>query len=74
MKNAIRKGAFDDLNKGSGALGKVKCKVVALSGAPPEELYEIAAKRLKINSVLTRCIVKGEALKSPPFWRFSGGF
>ena len=27
-----------------------------------------------INSVQTRCIVKGEAQKSPFFWRFSGGF
>ena len=26
------------------------------------------------NSVQTRCIVKGEAQKSPLFWRFSGGF
>ena len=26
-----------------------------------------------INSVQTRCIVKGEAQKSPLFWRFSGG-
>ena len=28
----------------------------------------------KNNSVQTRCIVKGEAQKSPLFWRFSGGF
>ena len=28
----------------------------------------------KLNSVQTRCIVKGEAQKSPLFWRFSGGF
>ena len=27
-----------------------------------------------IDSVQTRCIVKGEAQKSPLFWRFSGGF
>ena len=27
-----------------------------------------------INSVQTRCIVKGEAQKSPLFWRFSGAF
>ena len=27
-----------------------------------------------INSVQTRCIVKGEAQKSPFFWRFSGVF
>ena len=27
-----------------------------------------------INSVRSRCIVKGEAQKSPLFWRFSGGF
>ena len=27
-----------------------------------------------VNSVQTRCIVKGEAQKSPLFWRFSGGF
>ena len=26
------------------------------------------------NSLQTRCIVKGEAQKSPLFWRFSGGF
>ena len=35
----VRKGAFDALNKGSGALGK-RSKVVARSGAPPEELYD----------------------------------
>ena len=35
----MRKGAFDALNKGSGALEKCS-KVVAPSGAPPEELYE----------------------------------
>ena len=29
--------------------------------------------QLRINSVQTRCIVKGEAQKSPLFWRFSGG-
>ena len=29
--------------------------------------------RHSINSVQTRCIVKGEAQKSPLFWRFSGG-
>ena len=29
---------------------------------------------LNFNSVQTRCIVKGEAQKSPLFWRFSGGF
>ena len=29
---------------------------------------------VSINSVQTRCIVKGEAQKSPLFWRFSGGF
>ena len=28
----------------------------------------------KIDSVQSRCIVKGEAQKSPLFWRFSGGF
>ena len=28
----------------------------------------------RINSVQTRCIVKGEAQESPLFWRFSGGF
>ena len=30
--------------------------------------------RIRINSVQTRCIVKGEAQKSPLFWRFSGVF
>ena len=29
---------------------------------------------VSLNSVQTRCIVKGEAQKSPLFWRFSGGF
>ena len=29
---------------------------------------------LIFNSVQTKCIVKGEAQKSPLFWRFSGGF
>ena len=32
-----------------------------------------AKSQEKINSVQTRRIVKGEAQKSPPFWRFSGG-
>ena len=36
----VRKGAFDALNKGSGALGNWS-KVVAPSGAPPEELCDI---------------------------------
>ena len=40
-------------------------------GCPPI-LRSIAANQ--INSVQTRCIVKGEAQKSPRFWRFSGGF
>ena len=35
----VRQGAFDALNKGSGALRK-QSKVVALSGASPEELYD----------------------------------
>ena len=35
---------------------------------PPEKLTKT------ISSVQTRCIVKGEAQKSPLFWRFSGGF
>ena len=35
----VREGAFDALNKGSGALEKRR-KVVAPSGAPPEELYD----------------------------------
>ena len=34
----------------------------------------ISSKSVKINSVQTRCIVKGEAQKSPLLWRFSGGF
>ena len=34
----VRKSAFDALNKGSGALGK-RSKVVAPSGAPPQDLY-----------------------------------
>ena len=37
-------------------------------------LKESVEKKTKINSVQTRCIVKGEAQKSPLFWRFSGGF
>ena len=31
-------------------------------------------KKDRFNSVQTRCIVKGEAQKSPLFWRFSGVF
>ena len=31
-------------------------------------------RHININSVQTRCIVKGEAQKSPLFWRFSVGF
>ena len=31
-------------------------------------------KTSQFNSVQTRCIVEGEAQKSPLFWRFSGGF
>ena len=33
-----------------------------------------AREQDNVNSVQTRCIVKGEAQKSPLFWRFSGGF
>ena len=44
----------------------------------PSEHVKIWQNRLiwkaSINSVQTRCIVKGEAQKSPLFWRFSGGF
>ena len=29
---------------------------------------------MKVNSVQTRCSVKGETQKSPLFWRFSGVF
>ena len=36
----VRKGDFDTLNKGSGALRKWS-KVVAPLGAPPEELYDV---------------------------------
>ena len=39
---------------------------------PPENIQAVVAMR--INSVQTRCIVKGEAQKSPLFWRFSGVF
>ena len=41
----VRKGAFDALNEGSEALGKVTHKAVAQSGAPPEELYEVFSNR-----------------------------
>ena len=34
----------------------------------------VLKQQKEINSVQTRCIVKGEAQKSPLFWRFSGGF
>ena len=35
----------------------------------PKNLFRLCF----FNSVQTRCIVKGEAQKSPLFWRFSGG-
>ena len=38
------------------------------------ELTDDEDHRTIINSVQTRCIVKGEAQKSPLFWQFSGGF
>ena len=41
----------------------------------PQDFSRISKGDLeRINSVQTRCIVKGEAQKSPLFWRFSGGF
>ena len=55
------------------------------AGVSEENSRQIARKLLEkcpasrnalnsINSVQTRCIVKGEAQKSPLFWRFSGVF
>ena len=38
------------------------------------DLCSLDPKDLLLTSVQTRCIVKGEAQKSPLFWRFSGGF
>ena len=39
---------------------------------PWKAIFE--SSKMSFNSVQTRCIVKGEAQKSPLFWRFSGGF
>ena len=44
-----------------------KCWILQCLGIASVELAT------KINSAQTRCIVKGEAQKSPLFWRFSGG-
>ena len=50
----VRKGAFDALNKGSGALGKVKKSCRPLEGAPWRTLWKTGSesdqKRLKIRS------------------------
>ena len=46
---------------------------VTSEGGPGRLLYRAAGVATLINNVQTRCIVKGEAQKSPPFWRFSGG-
>ena len=43
-------------------------KITLLNKNNPE------GKKKNLNSVKTRCIVEGEAQKSPLFWRFSGGF
>ena len=58
---------------------QVLCRVRALflenNLFPPHQLGHESIRRKKtINSVQTRCIVKGEAQKSPLFWRFSGVF
>ena len=45
----VREGAFEALNKGSGALGKWS-KVVAPSGAPPEELYDLPERHPPFSS------------------------
>ena len=39
-----------------------------------EDFLLLVILLVTFNSVQTRCIVKGEAQKSPLFWRFSGGF
>ena len=41
---------------------------------PPQKGALLCGSLEMFNSVQTRCIVKGEAQKSPLFWRFSGGF
>ena len=56
------------------------CQSAPLPGAPFGAVLQIPQIRGEtraapnINSVQNRCIVKGEAQKSPLFWRFSGGF
>ena len=45
-----------------------------LGGGSADFIFMGARIFLIVNSVQTRCIVKGEAQKSPLFWQFSGGF
>ena len=59
----VRKGAFDALNKGSGALEKWS-KVVAPSGAPPEELYDCVQIAFRIAMPISCTISQYNGL----FW------
>ena len=59
-----------------GPLGRSPCSCWRWLGRYKGAVAEMGADvdQADINSVQTRCIVKGEAQKSPLFWRFSGGF
>ena len=59
------------MNLGGG--GETYCRVCSPKPLL-EALLAFAFSGTLFNSVQTRCIVKGEAQKSPIFWRFSGGF
>ena len=46
--------------------------ISAPGSTKPKKSRKRVENEPKINSVQTRCIVKGEAQKSPLFWQFSG--
>ena len=48
--------------------------VPSLTDRGGQKRVEEVWKKVKINSMQSRCIVKGEAQKSPLFWQFWGGF
>ena len=46
--------------------------LTGFTSAAPRRVSTSSGKKKSLNSVQTRCIVKGEAQKSPLFWRFLG--
>ena len=62
---------FAPNSEGGGAPGGVAGRVFAGNlGGGGANIF--SPPSITVNSVQTRCIVKGETQKSPLFWRFSG--